>query len=70
MVKRARHRKHMGKEGGDKRILGKESVAKNPALSEDPVNMMCPKCGRQIKTEVRDAPGPGAWIAGVVLCLV
>lgn len=41
-----------------------------PNFGPNPVNMTCPKCQSQIRTQTESEPGPLAWIIAGVLCVV
>ena len=41
-----------------------------PNFGPRPVNMHCPHCQCQIRTQTDSEPGPMAWILAGVLCIV
>ena len=41
-----------------------------PNFGPRPVNMTCPHCQAQIRTQTDSEPGPMAWILAGVLCIV
>lgn len=41
-----------------------------PNFGPNPVNMTCPQCQSQIRTQTDSEPGPMAWILAGVLCVV
>jgi len=40
------------------------------SLGHQPVNMVCPMCGAQIRTSTDSEPSATAWVLGVILCLL
>ena len=41
-----------------------------PSFGREPIQMTCPHCSKEMRTEVKSGPSSYAWIAGIALACV
>ena len=41
-----------------------------PSFGREPIQMTCPHCSKEMRTEVKSGPSIYSWIAGIALACV